>query len=263
MFKDPLTIEFGTNSSAELGSLFIFEIPKYMGSLFHLVHRTSSHELSYFFKNERNERKMNSIEYQRQLEKMSHSAGFIAALDQSGGSTPKALRLYGIPDDAYVPGESSMFDAMHEFRARIMTNSNFNGDRILAVILFENTMERLVDGIPTPKFLWEKKNIVPIIKVDQGLMPEEDGVQKMKTMTKLDPLLDRAISHNIFGTKMRSFIKKANAKGIQVCCHSFMISSLLTHMIKLYFLSESGDCGTAIHSSKENSVKRSSSHFRA
>ena len=155
-------------------------------------------------------------EYEKQIEKITHADGFIAALDQSGGSTPKALRLYGIPDDSYVTGELSMFDAMHAFRVRIMTSPSFNGDRILAVILFENTMERLVNGIPVPQYLWKEKNIVSFIKVDQGLMPEEDGVQKMKTMTKLDDLLDRAVLHKVFGTKMRSVIKKANAKGIQV-----------------------------------------------
>jgi fructose-bisphosphate aldolase class 1 len=210
---------------------------------------TSSHNISSHILPEKQKGNMMSIEYQRQLEKITHSAGFIAALDQSGGSTPKALRLYGTPDDSYVPGESSMFDAMHEFRGRIMTSPSFNGDRIIAVILFENTMERLVNGIPTPKYLWEEKNIVPIIKVDQGLMPEEDGVQKMKTMTKLDPLLDRAISHNIFGTKMRSFIKKANEKGIQVCRYSFLSNSFLKELTKLPFLTKSGDCRTTIHSS--------------
>ena len=153
------------------------------------------------------------ITYQ-QLEKVRLEDGFLAALDQSGGSTPKALRLYGIDDDAYVEGETSMFDSVHDMRARIMTSPAFGGDRILAAILFENTMDRKVNGLPTAKFLWETKNVVPFLKVDKGLEPEDKGVQLMKPIPGLDELLKRAKEAGIFGTKMRSVINHANREGI-------------------------------------------------
>mmetsp|Transcript_21885 Transcript_21885/g.36145 ORF Transcript_21885/g.36145 Transcript_21885/m.36145 type:complete len:298 (-) Transcript_21885:89-982(-) len=152
--------------------------------------------------------------FQQQLEKVRSTDGFLAALDQSGGSTPKALKLYGFPENAYVPGEESMFDCVHEMRTRIMTSPSFGGDRILGAILFENTMDRQVNGMPTSKYLWETKNVVPFLKVDKGLAGEEKGVQLMKPMPDLDDLLKRASTAGVFGTKMRSVIKHANAEGI-------------------------------------------------
>lgn len=148
-----------------------------------------------------------------QLQKMKTQPGFIAALDQSGGSTPKALRLYGIEENAY-DGDEEMFRLVHEMRTRIITSPSFNGDRILAAILFENTMDRSIEGKPTAHYLWENKKVVPILKVDKGLADEEHGVQLMKPMPGLDDLLAKAKAAGIFGTKMRSVIKQANADGI-------------------------------------------------
>lgn len=150
---------------------------------------------------------------QQQLAKMEHGSGFIAALDQSGGSTPKALRLYGIGEDAYTT-EAEMFDLVHAMRARIITSPSFGGDRILASILFEMTMDRQIEGVPTATYLWETKNVVPILKVDKGLADEQDGVRVMKPMPDLDALLERAVGNGIFGTKMRSVIDAANPAGI-------------------------------------------------
>lgn len=141
-----------------------------------------------------------------QADKVANGAGFIAALDQSGGSTPKALKLYGIAEDAYS-GDEQMFDLVHEMRTRIITSPSFNGDRIIAAILFEMTMDREVDGRPTADYLWNVKNVVPILKVDKGLAAEEDGAQVMKPIDGLDALLSRAKDKGIFGTKMRSVIK--------------------------------------------------------
>ena len=149
----------------------------------------------------------------RQFEKMSTGEGFVAALDQSGGSTPKALRNYGVPDDAWS-GEDEMFDRVHEMRTRIITSPAFRGDRILAAILFVNTMERKIEGHSTADYLWDVKEVVPILKVDQGLAAKELGVQLMNPLTKLDGLLDKARDHGIFGTKMRSVVKEANSEGI-------------------------------------------------
>jgi fructose-bisphosphate aldolase class I len=140
--------------------------------------------------------------------------GFIAALDQSGGSTPKALKLYGIPDDAY-DGDEQMFDLIHQMRERLILSPSFTGDKILATILFEQTMDRTINGEDSGAFLWKQKHIVPFVKVDQGLSPAENGVQLMKPMTKLDSLLDRAVDKGIFGTKMRSFIEEPNSEGIK------------------------------------------------
>ena len=148
-----------------------------------------------------------------QLQKMKTQPGFIAALDQSGGSTPKALRLYGVNEDAY-DGDEEMFRLVHEMRSRIITSPSFNGDRILAAILFENTMDREIEGKPTAHYLWENKQVVPILKVDKGLADVANGVQLMKPMPDLDNLLGRAKAAGIFGTKMRSVIKHANAEGI-------------------------------------------------
>jgi fructose-bisphosphate aldolase, class I len=145
---------------------------------------------------------------------MASGRGFIAALDQSGGSTPKALKLYGIAQDAYDSDEQ-MFDLIHEMRERLMSSPSFSGDKILATILFEQTMDRAINGEDTAAFLWKQKHIVPFVKVDQGLSDAENGVQLMKPMTKLDSLLERAIDKGIFGTKMRSFIQEPNDDGIK------------------------------------------------
>jgi fructose-bisphosphate aldolase class I len=150
----------------------------------------------------------------QQLNAIQSRAGFIAALDQSGGSTPKALKLYGIPETAYS-GDQQMMDKIHEMRTRIIMSPSFGGDRILGAILFEATMDREVGGKPTAQFLWEDKKVVPFLKVDKGLADEKDGVQLMKPMPDLDKLLDRAVKGGIFGTKMRSVIKLPNAAGIE------------------------------------------------
>lgn len=149
-----------------------------------------------------------------QLERIQSGKGFIAALDQSGGSTPKALRNYGINEDQYSTDEE-MFDLVHEMRTRIIKSPAFNSDHILGAILFENTMERKIDAQYTADYLWEKKGIVPFLKVDKGLAELEDGVQLMKPIDNLDDLLKRANEHRIFGTKMRSVIKEANPVGIK------------------------------------------------
>ena len=151
---------------------------------------------------------------EEQLQKMKTSPGFVAALDQSGGSTPKALRQYGIQENAWSSDEE-MFTLVHEMRTRIITSPSFNGDRVIGAILFENTMEREIAGQPTADYLWKVKRVVPILKVDQGLAPEEDGVQLMKPMPKLNALLDKAKAKRIFGTKMRSVIKQADETGIK------------------------------------------------
>ena len=148
-----------------------------------------------------------------QLEKIKTQSSFIAALDQSGGSTPKALALYGIGPDAWS-GDDEMFSIVHEMRTRIIASPSFTSDRILAAILFEDTMDRDIEGRATADFLWKVKNVVPILKVDKGLAEEHDGVQLMKPMPDLDALLTRAGSKGIFGTKMRSAIKQANQVGV-------------------------------------------------
>ncbi len=149
-----------------------------------------------------------------QLQKMKTHPGFIAALDQSGGSTPKALGSYGINEDAWS-NDDEMFAIVHQMRSRIITSPGFTGERILAAILFENTMDRDIEGQPTADYLWNVKNVVPILKVDKGLTAEKDGVQLMKPMPELDALLDKAKVKRIFGTKMRSVIKHANRSGIE------------------------------------------------
>jgi len=151
--------------------------------------------------------------YEQQLQKMKTHPGFIAALDQSGGSTPKALSLYGIKEDAWS-NEDEMFAIVHKMRTRIITSPSFTGERILAAILFENTVDRDIEGQPTADYLWNVKQIVPILKVDKGLTAERNGVQLMKAMPELAALLDKAKMKRIFGTKMRSVIKQANAAGI-------------------------------------------------
>lgn len=150
---------------------------------------------------------------QQQADRMTSGKGFVAALDQSGGSTPKALRLYGIEDDAYS-SEEEMFDLIHQMRSRIITSPAFTGDRILAAILFEQTMDREIAGRASTTYLWEAKGVVPILKIDKGLAEASDGVQLMKPMPGLDELLERAVSKGVFGTKERSVIGGANADGI-------------------------------------------------
>lgn len=156
-----------------------------------------------------------SVVNEKQLHKMRSSPGFIAALDQSGGSTPKALADYGIKGDAWST-EEQMFALVHQMRTRIITSPAFNGNRILGAILFEATMDREVQGQPTADYLWNVKNVVPFLKIDKGLAEEKDGVQVMKPMPQLDALLDKARGKRIFGTKMRSVIKQASPGGVDV-----------------------------------------------
>jgi len=148
-----------------------------------------------------------------QSEKVRTGRGFFAALDQSGGSTPKALAEYGIERDRYS-SDAEMFDLVHAMRTRVLTSPAFDGSRVLAAILFEQTMERDVGGVPTARYLWAEKNVVPFLKVDKGLAPEQDGVQLMKPIDTLDDLLERAQRHQIFGTKMRSVVNDASEAGI-------------------------------------------------
>lgn len=149
-----------------------------------------------------------------QTDLIAKGQGFIAALDQSGGSTPKALRLYGVEEDAYN-GDEEMFEMIHAMRARIAQSPAFNGDKVVGAILFERTMDGEIDGIPAAQYIWEKRGVVPFLKVDKGLEAEENGVQLMKPMPDLDDLLDRANAAGIYGTKMRSVISAANAEGVQ------------------------------------------------
>jgi len=151
---------------------------------------------------------------QEQLQKMRAHPGFIAALDQSGGSTPKALALYGIKDRSWA-NEDEMFDFVHQMRTRMITSPAFTGERIIGAILFENTMDREIKGQPTGDYLWKVKRVVPFLKVDKGLEPEKDGVQLMKPIPGLGELLEKAKAKRIFGTKERSFIKQANEAGIK------------------------------------------------
>ena len=150
---------------------------------------------------------------EQQLNKITNDPGFIAALDQSGGSTPKALKLYGIDESEYS-GEDEMFDLIHQMRTRIITDPAFNGDRIVGAILFEQTMDRQIDGKGTAEYLWQDKGVVPFLKIDKGLADEVDGSQVMKPIPGLDDLLERAKTHGVFGTKMRSVIKVANEAGV-------------------------------------------------
>src|SRR5262245_9963160 len=154
---------------------------------------------------------MNSAE---QMQKMKNQPGFIAALDQSGGSTPHALALYGIKEGAWK-NDDEMFALVHQMRARVITSSSFTGKRILAAILFEGTMDRDIEGQPSADYLWNVKRVVPFLKVDKGLQPEKDGVQMLKPMPELAALLGKAKTKHIFGTKMRSVIKQANPAGIK------------------------------------------------
>ncbi len=154
------------------------------------------------------------MEYEKQLQRIKNGSGFIAALDQSGGSTPKALENYGVTGDEY-DNDEAMFDLVHEMRARIMTCSAFDDERVLGAILFEDTMDREVKGKPTANYLWEDKHIVPFLKVDKGLAEQMSGVQVMRPIPDLDTLLDKAKKYPIFGTKMRSVIYEPSAEGIE------------------------------------------------
>lgn len=165
--------------------------------------------------------------FQEQLEILKNGNGFIAALDQSGGSTPKALREYGVDESSYS-NEDEMFAAVHEMRTRIITADSFNGDRILGAILFEKTMDSSIEGQATASYLWNELKIVPFLKIDKGLAAESDGVQLMKPMPELESLLDRAVEAGIFGTKMRSLIKEPNAAGIKaVVKQQFEVAKLI------------------------------------
>lgn len=151
---------------------------------------------------------------EQQLKRVKSEPGFIAALDQSGGSTPKALAQYGIKEGSWN-GDEQMFDVVHQMRTRMITSPGFDGKRLIGAILFENTMDRDIEGQHTPDYLWNVKRVVPFLKIDQGLQPEKDGVQLMKPMPGLAKLLDRARAKRVFGTKERSVIKEANEKGIK------------------------------------------------
>ena len=155
-----------------------------------------------------------AMSFDQQLQKIQTQDGFIAALDQSGGSTPKALRLYGVEESEYS-GEEEMFDQIHAMRSRIVTNAKFGGDRILGAILFEMTMDRQIEGKGSAAYLWEEKNVVPFLKIDKGLEDEANGVQLMKDIPGLEDLLARAKGLGVFGTKERSVIKHANAEGVK------------------------------------------------
>ena len=160
---------------------------------------------------------------QQQLTQMRTGKGFIAALDQSGGSTPKALKLYGVDETAYT-NEDEMFDVIHSMRSRMVMSPAFTGERVLAAILFEGTMDRSIEGVSSAEYLWSRKQVIAILKVDKGLADEADGVQLMKPMPELDALLAKAQSNGIFGTKMRSVIKVANAKGVsEVVAQQFAV----------------------------------------
>ncbi len=152
--------------------------------------------------------------FAEQLQKIADTTGFIAALDQSGGSTPKALKLYGVDEDCYSC-EQEMYDMVHAMRTRIMTDQAFEGSQVLGAILFENTLDREVEGKPSSQYLWFEKRVVPFLKVDKGLADETNGVQVMKDIPGLDELLDKAAAKDVFGTKMRSVIKSANAEGVK------------------------------------------------
>ena len=158
-----------------------------------------------------------------QFKKAQTGAGFIAALDQSGGSTPKALKLYGIPEDSYSTDEE-MFDLVHEMRTRIITSPAFDGDRIMGAILFEQTMDRQIEGRPTAEYLWNVKRVVPFLKIDNGLADEKDGAQIMKPMPSLDDLLDRAVANGVFGTKERSVIELPGAGLDAVVAQQFEVA---------------------------------------
>ena len=190
------------------------------------------------------------------LERMRTGQGFIAALDQSGGSTPKALKLYGIEENEYS-GEAAMFDLMHAMRSRMIKSSVFNSNRILAVILFEMTMLRQIDGIGTAEFLWQKKGIVPFLKTDNGLAAEADGVQLMKPIPELADRVAVGVKHQVFGTKMRSVIKEPNAKGIEaIVAQQFELGQVVLKGGMVPIIEPEVDIKSANKSECENLLKK-------
>ena len=193
---------------------------------------------------------------QQMLERMRTGQGFIAALDQSGGSTPKALKLYGIEENEYS-GEAAMFDLMHAMRSRMIKSSVFNSNRILAVILFEMTMLRQIDGIGTAEFLWQKKGIVPFLKTDNGLAAEADGVQLMKPIPELADRVAVGVKHQVFGTKMRSVIKEPNAKGIEaIVAQQFELGKVVLKGGMVPIIEPEVDIKSANKSECENLLKK-------
>jgi fructose-bisphosphate aldolase, class I len=196
-----------------------------------------------------------------QLQKMGHGSGFIAALDQSGGSTPKALKAYGVDEDQYSD-DDEMFALMHAMRSRIIQSPSFDGDHIIGTILFEDTMDREIGGRDSVSYLWEVKRIVPFLKVDKGLTPEKDGVQIMNPIPGLAPLLSRAKDNGVFGTKMRSFIRRANEVGIRAVvdqqfeiAHQIMAAGLIP-IIEPEIDIHSPEKGEAEHVLKANLVEQ-------
>ncbi|BBI33449.1 fructose bisphosphate aldolase [Cohnella abietis] len=191
----------------------------------------------------------------KQLDRIHTGKGFIAALDQSGGSTPKALLQYGIKEDSYS-NEDEMYGLVHEMRTRIIKSPGFDSEHILGAILFENTMDRLIDGQFTADYLWEKKNVVPFLKVDQGLADLENGVQLMKPIPGLNDLLKRAVERNIFGTKMRSLIKEANPAGIkQVVEQQFAIGNQIAQLGLVPIIEPEVDINSADKEQSEKILK--------
>ena len=193
---------------------------------------------------------------QQMLERMRTGQGFIAALDQSGGSTPKALKLYGIEENEYS-GEAAMFDLMHAMRSRMIKSSVFNSNRILAVILFEMTMLRQIDGIGTAEFLWQKKGIVPFLKTDNGLAAEADGVQLMKPIPELADRVAVGVKHQVFGTKMRSVIKEPNTKGLEaIVAQQFELGQVVLKGGMVPIIEPEVDIKSANKSECENLLKK-------
>jgi len=194
--------------------------------------------------------------FESQLEKIKNDAGFIAALDQSGGSTPKALKLYGVNESAWTD-EQGMYDVVHAMRTRIVTSPAFTGKRLIGAILFENTMDRDVAGEPTPAYLWNKKGVVPFLKVDKGLADEKDGVQLMKAIPGLDALLSRAKAKGVFGTKMRSVIKQANPAGIAaVVAQQFQVGKQIIEAGLVPIIEPEVDIGAPNKAQAEELLKR-------
>jgi len=190
-----------------------------------------------------------------QLQKIKTQNGFIAALDQSGGSTPKALRLYGIEEDSYSADE--MYDLVHQMRTRIVTSKCFNGDRVLGAILFENTLDRDIEGRNSAHFLWQNKNVVPFLKVDKGLADEADGVQLMKPIPNLDELLEKAKAKDVFGTKMRSVIKIADTTGVNaIVAQQFEIGKHICAAGLVPIIEPEVDINSASKADAETMLKR-------
>lgn len=195
------------------------------------------------------------MSFDQQFDKVANADGFIAALDQSGGSTPKALRTYGVDESEYS-GDDEMFDKIHEMRTRIVTSPSFGGDRILGAILFEQTMDRTIGGMGSADYLWNEKNVVPFLKVDKGLDDESDGVQMMKPINDLDDLLARARDKGIFGTKMRSVIKTANAEGIaRIATQQFRVGRQIVKAGLVPILEPEVDIHSATKAEAEDMLK--------